>query len=595
MRKMNDNIEAFRKSVHTRFVQGQQHNNMPWFVGKAKFFKLEPQEALSSIKEMWTGKFEDEKSFWDAWKSVAEPETHYGDKKKEEDFGEKEHYDKIQNIAFRRCIDNAKVEPMEFDEWSERDTSILKWWFKESDWLQVVSDKYADCAKAADCKSLAEAAKPMKFFQFMSCAAFENGDGRRRNDNVKENRLVLLESDKIEPSMQLKLFFTLIEFGLPVKSITYSGGKSYHCLLKIHPMKNVSDYKAYCEKIFKEFNKLSPTLVDTANKDGVRFTRAPWGYRTDKKKTQDLIWCDKISMDDEKFDFEDTLEQVEKFVANFTCQVKEAETMIDVNSKLKYEFFSSLKDGCGIEDTFKSQGAYFIKKNGLELQRESKKDIWDSVNCFIDKGIADIIREGKDEKHKFVTMDDFYWKTKDIVYDISQRGSSSLIYNMYEPGFFVECIDMDVKEIPSEFDKLLKNLADDKCRAWLINHLACYFKLLVNGFKHPLRGEKHTLETVPVFYGRSGTGKNTLMDVLGRAICKKGSTDISISNLADDFNEFYKAGLINVNEAAKGKSERKASKEALKRFTDLWKEIHRLMERAQPEVHAESEPIQWSI
>ena len=69
---------------------------------------------------------------------------------------------------------------------------------------------------------------------------------------------------------------------------------------------------------------------------------------------------------------------------------------------------------------------------------------------------------------------------------------------------------------------------------------------------------------VLLFYGKSGTGKNTLLDVIGQAISKMGTRYISIGNIGDDFNEFYLAGAVNVNEAANGRGERRASKEALK-------------------------------
>lgn len=570
---MLDYIELWHKKVDGKFVKGQQHNNMLVFVSNAKFFHLEAQEALAAIKNSWHGKFEDEKSFWDAWNDrKTEPDIKYGEKNNEHLASSRdETKDPDFNRAFRDFIANSEVEEKEFD---VRDTSILKWWYKEDDWIQIVSDKYSACEIASDVKTLADKEAPMKNLQFMSIASFKNGDGKRKNANVKENRMLLLECDHLPKNMQLKFFYSLIEFGLPVKSIIDSGNKSYHCLLKIHPMKNVDEYKAYCEEAFKELNRLWPKLIDDANKDGVRYTRAPFGYRAETKEVQKLIWCDEIPMDEEKFDFEDTLEQIRRYVGNFISVTKQAEMMKDSNGHVKFEYMSSLKEGCGVEDIFITNGKYMIKLKDMQLQNCGKQEIWDTTNFFIDESIVDIILEGKGEKKKHVTLNDFYFKLKDIVYDISETTKSDKVYNMFEAGFYTECQGMDVREMPSEFDKLLDNLADENCKNWLINHLACYFKLLQNGFNHPLKGAKHPLETVPVFYGKSGTGKNTLMDVIGRAICRRGATDISISNLADDFNEFYKAGLININEAAKGKTERKATKEALKRFTDIWKQLN---------------------
>ena len=484
----------------------------------------------------------------------------------------------IINTNFENFIKTtSKLPKQDFD---VRDTSLLKYFFKSNDWIYIVRNQFDSCEEAYDALTLIEAEKPLKNYSLFSIASYLNGDGKRNQANLKEMRYVLLECDYLSLERQLQFFYSLIEFGFPVKSIIYSGGKSFHCLIKIHPMKDVVEYKAYCEKIYNLINKLVfkaeksiKTLVDTANKDGIRYSRSPFGFRQDKEKTQEMIYCDMIEADQEQYNFEDVLQQFERYVGNFIKNENDtADKILDhfIGEKCDLDYAVD-KAKCDIEDIFLNNASVYIKLKNKELQKISRQDLFDYCLPYIKDVVTQTILPMKNAKSQYLELKDFFIPIKDIKFEV-RLDKNENIHNLYKPGFITECLKKKVSEMPSEFEKLLNNLADEKEKNWLINHMSCHLQLILNNFK--MNEQDFVLETVPVFYGKSGTGKNTLLDVIGQAISSEGTRYISIGNIADDFNEFYLAGAVNVNEAANGRSERRASKEALKRFTDKYQRIN---------------------
>ena len=619
---MNNYLEKFEKCVDKYFVKGQQNNKILAIVRFAKYFELDKPEALSFIRSKWVGNFEkaDEKSFDRAWgNGDSTPDETYSEQLQKRKNNEESEVsiidDKEFNTNFKNILKSFDVQKFIEDKglkekttFEDKDTSILNWWFKESDWVYIVNDKFDSCEQAYDAKELFERQTVLKRFQFMSMSAFKDCDGKRNQKNLKEMRYILLESDEMPIEWQEKFFFSLIEFGIPVKSIIRSGGKSLHCLIKIHPMRDINEYTSYCMEIFNEFNKLHPRLIDTANKDGIRYTRSPFGYRSDKNQVQEVIYCDKQSADAEIYTFNDTLELVREYVKTYNIEYKDEFALAGVkynvesiSGRKQFDVFTSIDPNkSDIEDIFQNNASYWVKrKQFIDIQRCCKKDIMNELQTSVKDVVGKHLlqqkidelgeKPSKNDVEKFakwqakyfktvknfkLSEDDFIFKNKEIKYDMTLTNDED-VFNLYKPGFYIECLEMIVKELPSESAKLLDNLADEKCKKWLINHFSCYFQLLKNGFNHPLRGQDHVLETVPVFYGKSGTGKNTLIDVIGRAISANGAVDITISQLTDNFNEFYRNGVININEAAKGRSERRASREALKAFTDRYKNLNR--------------------
>lgn len=575
---MNDKLRRFESFVDEHMTTGQRNNNMLKTVAEAKKLGIEIFDAKGAILNKFNNKERQqaEKDFYRCWNEKSKSVTSY-----EEYFGEK--YNTSSSIENNIIIDkNFESFLKTFTTFpkttiDERDTSLLKYFFKRNDWLYIVRDQFNKCEEAFDGLTLFDMEKPLKNYSLFSIASYKNGDGKRNQDNLKEMRYILLECDYLPKDQQLQFFNSLIEFGFPVKSIIYSGSKSFHCLIKIHPMKVVQEYKEYCESIYKLINKLvyngGKKLVDDANKDGIRYSRSPFGYRFDKDKTQEMIYCDMIEADDEKYDFEDVLSMFKKYTQMFIRNEEDtADKIMDHFYGTKYDINYAIdKKESEIEDVFLNNTNIYVKLKNMELQKISRQDLFDLCLPHIKENVRNLILNMKDDKKQYLEVRDFHIPMKDIKFEV-RLDKDEKVYNLYEPGFITECLNNKVYDMPSEFDKLLNNISNEREKDWLINHFACHLQLILKNFKR--NNGDFVLETVPVFYGKSGTGKNTLLDVIGQAISRLGTRYISIGNIADDFNEFYLAGAVNVNEAANGRSERRASKEALKRFTDKYQYIN---------------------
>lgn len=577
---MTDYKEKFEKFFSENYTKGQRNSKLLDVVIEAKKCDIEKDELKSRIKSCHDNSewYAVEKDFENCWnkktRDIISTEEYI---KNNENLNKRE---LILNQNFENFLNSTKkVTRQEFD---IADTSLLKYFFKKTDWIYIVANQFDECLEATDAYTIIDKETPLKRFQFMSFNTYKNGDGKRNQENLKEMRYILLECDHLSLDKQTQFFFSLIEYGVPVKSIIYSGGKSLHCLIKIHPMENLKEYKAYCEEVYSSLNKLAFSmndnikLVDTANKDGIRYTRVPFGFRPDKEKIQKMIYCDLIEADEENYNFEDTLTIIHKFTSLFLAKEDSEEDIKNnfIGTKCNLEYAID-KEAANIETLFLNNTNVFIKTKDHDLQKISRQDLFDRVSPFIKQKIGNIILSNKDSKHLFFEMKDFFIPLKDIKFEVTLKNCSDYIYNKYKPGFITECLDYkekNITKIPSEFDKLLNNLAGEKEKDWLINHMACHFNLIINNFKR--NGQDYILETVPILYGNSGTGKNTLLDIIGQAISEKGSVYISIEALAADFNDFYMAGSLCINELPNRKTARRELKEALKLFTDKYKVLN---------------------
>ena len=600
---MNKYEKKFEDVLNEKYIRGQRNTNRLAVIAEGRRCGI-PKDDIKSLMRAChrTDELSEfDRDFEKCWAKTADITSYdefYSKKDKKEN-------EVILNKNFENFINAVKLGSVyKRPSFDKIDSSILKYFFKSKDLVYITKCLNDPCEEANDVYTLTSYKKVDLYrYEFMSMGVYENAYDKRNQANLKENRYVLIECDYLKMDLQLKFYHSLMEYGFPIKSIIYSGNDSLHCLIKINPIQDVKEYKQYCDDIYNELNKLAykdenshQDLVDKANKDGIRYTRLPYGTRNVKiggNKHQNVIYCDMIEADKEnmwltpkdknyKQDYKeiDVRGMFKEYVKNLVRHDEDAAIEI-YNKKLNDEAhfignkcdidYAIDKDKCTIEDVFQNNGNYYIKMKNIELQKISKLDLFDQCRPYIKLEIEQKILEMKDAKHQFLDIRDFYFPIKDIKFEVTLHKKSE-IFNLYIPGFITECLDKKVTTIPSEFDKLLNNLADPKEKDWIINHLACHFDLIKNDFKKD--GRDFVLETIPVFYGKSGTGKNTFLDVIGQAISNMGTRYISIGNIGDDFNEFYLAGAININEAANGRAERRASKEALKRFTDIYQYIN---------------------
>lgn len=87
----------------------------------------------------------------------------------------------------------------------------------------------------------------------------------------------------------------------------------------------------------------------------------------------------------------------------------------------------------------------------------------------------------------------------------------------------------------------------------------------LNDFKY--KGEVVRIETIPIFYGDQGTGKNTIMKYFSQAIEKSGCIEVSKEMFSSQFNSWLLNSVILMNEFSENKESRKASSAAIKLLT----------------------------
>lgn len=116
----------------------------------------------------------------------------------------------------------------------------------------------------------------------------------RSNASVKEYSYLVLESDSLPLDQQIPLVCGL---GLKPVSMTFSGGKSIHSLLKVvdvprgEVVKDQATWDAIVKKDF--FAQVAPLGFDKSTSNPARLSRLPGIFRPDKGTFQSLIYINK--------------------------------------------------------------------------------------------------------------------------------------------------------------------------------------------------------------------------------------------------------------------------------------------------------------
>lgn len=267
------------------------------------------------------------------------------------------------------------------------------------------------------------------------------------------------------------------------------------------------------------------------------------------EKLQELI-------DDESTSEFKTYNEWYNWAKTFVSVVPEADTKIKIMDAMPKDVY---------EDIFKDGMYYWVKK--FKYNSPSKfnsSQLIDEIKLNMLPDVYTKLMEIKDGES--ITLSDFNIPHKEFTYRPTLENDSDSFYNSFQPGFIATMKrDLSIKEIPSEFDKLLDNLADEKAKKWLINHMSTWINLFLNDFQY--KGDFVRLETIPIFYGNQGTGKNTIMKYFSQAIEKTGYVEVSKGMFSSQFNSWLLNSVILMNEFSENKENRKASSAAIKLLT----------------------------
>lgn len=103
---------------------------------------------------------------------------------------------------------------------------------------------------------------------------------RRADANVVSHRNFLLELDEVPLDEQVKYVTDLV----PVSSIVYSGGKSYHFIISLTEPVSATKYKELARRLHRLVKK-----ADRQCKNASRLSRLPGVWRPDTGKKQELV------------------------------------------------------------------------------------------------------------------------------------------------------------------------------------------------------------------------------------------------------------------------------------------------------------------
>lgn len=107
----------------------------------------------------------------------------------------------------------------------------------------------------------------------------------RCDDTVARFPYVLVEFDSKPVDEQIRFF---LASGLPIASLTHSGSKSCHALVRV----NAPDRSAWGTAVARLYFLLEPLGADASNKNPSRFTRLPGGWRPGKQAWQRVIYLE---------------------------------------------------------------------------------------------------------------------------------------------------------------------------------------------------------------------------------------------------------------------------------------------------------------
>jgi hypothetical protein len=96
--------------------------------------------------------------------------------------------------------------------------------------------------------------------------------------DVLDHRYVVAESDALTDEAQAAVALKLIQWGLDIRSVVHSGGKSLHLLIHI----GAADAESYREAVSLLFKRLIPLGFDPSTTNPSRLTRVP-GFRRTRK------------------------------------------------------------------------------------------------------------------------------------------------------------------------------------------------------------------------------------------------------------------------------------------------------------------------
>lgn len=325
--------------------------------------------------------------------------------------------------------------------------------------------------------------------------------GRRLNENVTSFRNALIEYDDISKEEQIE---RLLDSGLPILSMTDSGNKSVHTIVRVDAS-NAKDYKRKVVELHRALEAKYGSPCDSANKNPSRLTRLAGATRG--MNTQQLLYTE-VNADSY---LETFLEKCPKEQATEKDEVLGFNEMGDL--------LINQQDACFVEGTpaIKVKGNYEYGQNAIyRAILNNRKDARGSYR----KEVMDYLHLMAPNKRQ---ADPRFIRFKNGVLDIDtgqlvDNPCDYLLLNEiphnWNPEAKSELVDSTFYSIAQNNEAVVANL-------WEMFGLALY------------RG--HDVSRMILLQGSGANGKSTLLDMLRHMLGEDNCFSLSICDLGEKY------------------------------------------------------------
>lgn len=321
----------------------------------------------------------------------------------------------------------------------------------------------------------------------------------RKNEDVTVFRTALIEYDDISKKEQVE---RLLDSGLPILSITDSGNKSVHALVRVDA-DNVSSYTKKVGKLHKALEKKYGSPCDVATKNPALLSRLAGAQRKDG--VQQLLYTE-VNLDANLDDRIDALNTVTRDLGTPSCNGV-AEQLIRMHGACMVEGVPAIRKG---GEYMFGQDAIFREVIGIYPDARSgfRKEVMSYIDLMAPK------KPQADPK---------YIRFKNGVLDIetleltSNNGTHLLLNEVphdWNPEAESELVDKTFGSIAQGNEAVIANL-------WEMFGLSLY------------RG--HDVSRMILLQGSGANGKSTLLDMLKCLLGVENCFSLPIHELGEKF------------------------------------------------------------
>lgn len=324
--------------------------------------------------------------------------------------------------------------------------------------------------------------------------------GERRKENIKAFRTALVEYDDVPKEEQVRRY---LKSGLPIFSITDSGGKSVHALVRVDA-DNADEYASLVKRLHTFFEKEYGSAPDTQNKNPSRMSRLAGAQRGDS--IQRLLYTE-VHLERSLRRFLDEWE-----AQNAICEGKFRQDLI--GDELIKTRGACIVDGMPVilSDSAYQVGQEHVYRAVLDLRRDAtahqRKEVMEYLQLVAPhRGQAD---------PRFIR---FRNGVPDIeTLELLQADAEHIVLNEiphdWNPEARSELVDTTIGAIAQGDPAIIANL-------WEMFGLSMY------------RG--HEVSRMVLLQGSGANGKSTLLDALKYVLGDDNCFSLSIHELGEKF------------------------------------------------------------